>query len=239
MKIFAFGDSFVLGDQDDFHLHSNYEQHIEYLKHNVSFVSIIARHLSAELENYAIRGCGNYPQLDRLTYMILNNQIQSTDIVFFGLTTGARDRAKILDTDRSKNIGMIDRDLITSADYKTVIEIDYFYVLSTLEKISQEFNIKIVAFNLFENAVNYSIRDPKKFNFDILVGPGLQGNTLIDILNDTWGKQIYYIDHVNLEVPMGYEQYYTANKHPSVLGHKKIAKWFLDNVDLTPKSYTN
>jgi len=240
----AFGDSFVVGDQDDF-LHDHpkgvtpthnmeYGDRIEYLKHNVSFVSIIAKQYKMRLENYAIRGSGNYPQLDKLYLRLVHGGIKSDDLVLFGITTLLRDRFSLHDHEKAKSYKygpvLIDRDTLHGENQQHIFDMDYYYILSVLENLSKKFNVRIIKVNLFNNLVDDSLRhELNLFNFPDLLGNNIKGNTLIDVLNDTWGKGISNPYHDILEVPAGYEHLYTIKKHPSIEGHKKIAKWFSDN----------
>jgi len=237
-RIVAFGDSFVVGDQDDFgpkdinynpkfpptHTMS-YEERMNYLKYNVSFVSIIANELNYSLLNLADRGNGNYQQLDVLLKFISSNQLTSNDIIFYGITTTARDRIKPI----------IDRgDEITREQQRHMEVFDLFYILAVLNQISQQFNVRIIKFNLFENILD-NLQDFSstlvKCNVNDFPGYGDGNNTLVDILNDTWGKGFDRKPyHTYLSVPDGYEKYYTWNKHPSIAGHQKIAAWFLNNI---------
>ena len=71
-----------------------------------------------------------------------------------------------------------------------------------------------------------------KFNFENYIGYNLKANTLVDILNDEWGLDISkHVYHTNIKPKLGYEEFYTWNRHPSELGHKKIADWFILNTD--------
>ena len=99
----AFGDSFIVGDQDDFlHNHNmTYDERVEYLKNNVSFVSILAKHYGYSLKNQSERGSGNFPQLDRLWLNLTNGVIKEGDIVLFGLTTFIRDRFQLINFEHS------------------------------------------------------------------------------------------------------------------------------------------
>ena len=86
IKLHAFGDSFVSGDQDDFiHDHHpshppthnmEYHERDQYLKYNVSFISLVAKQLNFDFENYSDRGSGNIPQLDRLILACKENKIK-------------------------------------------------------------------------------------------------------------------------------------------------------------------
>ena len=246
MKIHAFGDSFVVGDQDDFlddenttlaQTHGmNFGERIKFLKYNVSFVALIAKELNIELINYAERGSGNFPQLDKLWVACNNNQVNPGDTVLFGMTTTTRDRigCSSIEKTTSKNYGefLVDRQLINSHNHGTIGIIDQFYILSVLEKISKLFKLRIIKFNLFDNPSDYTDMNNINFaGFADFVGADVKGNTLIDIINDTWGDGIKNPYHDQLVIKQGYDQYYTSKKHPSVLGHQKIANWFIKNIN--------
>jgi len=247
MKMYAFGDSFVVGDQDDFYNDPNtsktnppthgmlYNERLEYLKYNVSFVSIIAKHLNLELVNFAVRGTGNYPQLDRLIMNLLSGNIKSGDLVLFGITTLIRDRIQLIDFNKSSSPGygpcLIDRELLTEYNMDKICKIDLLCILSILERLSKTYNIKIITFNLFTNILTGMPEEDKKpYKIENNVDITNEGNTLIDILHDTWGQVTDHPYHDRLEIIPGYEHFYTNKKHPSIDGHKKIATWWLDNV---------
>jgi len=239
----AFGDSFIVGDQDDF-LHEvpnaahgmPWDERLHYLKTQVSFVSILARHYGYELENYAERGSGNYPQIDRLWSQLINGRICQGDLVLFGITTTIRDRFLLHEVERctSPHVGpfMVEKSLIDRyADRQRLLELDYFYILSLLDQMAKKFNIKIIKFNLFDNSLDHA--DPKITNLcqvDDFVGWATPGNTLIDILNNSWGQGVFYtFAHEEIQIPARLEYLYTVKKHPSIDGHKKIAQWWIDN----------
>ena len=71
------------------------------------------------------------------------------------------------------------------------------------------------------------------YNSDNFIGLDTNNNTLIDVLNDTWGSSSFIKDvyHTEIKVPIGYEHLYTWNRHPSIEGHKKIADWFFNIID--------
>lgn len=239
ITLHAFGDSFVVGDQDDVpsDLHGiSWEQRLEYLKTQVSFVSILARHYGYELKNYAERGSGNYPQIDRLWINLANGTIKEGDVILFGITTTIRDRFLLHEVDRctSKHSGpyMVDRSLIAKdSDRQRLLELDYFYILGLLDQMSKKFRIKIIKFNLFDNSLDHaSPAVTDVCQVDDFVGWATPGNTLIDILNDSWGQGVFYtFAHEEIQIPVGYEHLYTAKKHPSTEGHKKIANWWILN----------
>jgi hypothetical protein len=242
----AFGDSFVLGDQDDF-IHDkipgvvithkmNFPERVEYLRKNVSFASLVAKKLDYNYNNYAERGSGSYPQLDKMWSKLMDGTIKENDIILFGITTICRDRSSAHKFEESVNPSfaerIADRIMLTTSDFRELWEADYFYILSILTTLENSFNVKIIKFNLFNNPLDISKDEVKqRFNFDIL-GRNFNGNTLIDILNDTWGSNNKHPYHTELDVPLGYEHLYTIKKHPSIKGHKKIAEWFLSNIQL-------
>jgi hypothetical protein len=242
----AFGDSFIVADQDDFlHFHHpkvvpthgmEWDQRLHYLKYTVSFVAILADHYGYDLNNYAERGSGNYPQLDRLWLNLTNGTITPGDIVLFGLTTTIRDRFALTDFEKSTSDKwgpcLIDRDLLSkSADRQRILELDFYYLLTILDRLSEQFNVKIIKFNLFDNALDLATDDIKHIcKVKDFVGYDVAGNTLIDILNDTWGAGVAHsFAHQEVTVLPEHEHLYTVNRHPSIEGHKKIAKWWILN----------
>jgi hypothetical protein len=243
----AFGDSFVQGDQDDF-LHDlqpgvvpnhnmNFLERVEYLRNNVSFASIIAKRLGYDYKNYAERGSGSYPQIDKLWNNLIDNTIIDGDIVLFGITTISRDRSSAHKFEESISSSyaerIADRTMLLTGAFKQLHEADYFYILSVLSQIETTFNIKIIKFNLFDNPLDDSKNHIHKlFNFNNFVGNGLIGNTLVDILNDTWGSNNRYPYHTALSIPDKFQHLYTVKKHPSINGHLKIAEWFLKNTNI-------
>ena len=171
---------------------------------------------------------------------LLSGNIKENDIVLFGFTTIGRDRIqamfceKVVDYHQGEHI--IDRVFLNTAEHSDIFESDYFYIHSVLESISKRFNIRIIKFNLFDNPLDYSNKEVKKlYDFTDFIGHDNSNNTLIDILNDTWGNRIRYLkesDHTLLKIQPGYEKYYTRLNHPSVEGHKKIAAWFIKHVNI-------
>ena len=239
----AFGDSFIVGDQDDF-LHDvstashsmPWEERLAYLKTQVSFVSILAKQYGYDLKNYAERGSGNYPQIDQLWLNLINGTIKTGDVVLFGVTTTIRDRFMLHEVDRctSDNVGpfMVNRTLVAKhSDRQRLLELDYFYILSLLDQMSKKFNIKIIKFNLFDNSLDHATpRITDLCQVDDFVGWAIPGNTLVDILNDSWGQGVFYtFAHEEIKIPKGHEHLYTIKKHPSIEGHKKIANWWILN----------
>lgn len=247
-RILAFGDSFVLGDQDDFlppdcnynpnyppQHNMDYDQRIEYLKSNVSFAALIAKELNYDYINFALRGLGNFVQLDRLLFFIKSGNLRKTDIILFGLTTNGRDRISLmfdLCDKKSTEVRIIDYELKEDRNWDTIEEFDYFYIISVLDMISKKYKVPTIKFNLFSNTL-FNTKGCVDYRSDNFIGFGLPNNTLIDVLNDIWGltgkdKHVY---HTEIKIPKGYEKFYTWNKHPSIEGHKKISTWFLDIVD--------
>jgi hypothetical protein len=247
----AFGDSFIVGDQDDF-LHQKdpnvkpthkmqYSERLHFIKYNISFVSILAKHYRYDLENYAVRGSGNYPQLDRLWAKLTEGKIKSGDIVLFGLTTMERDRVLLhrysFDSTVNEFTGpcLIDRDLISKEQMvangeRPILERDFYYITATLTQLSEQFNVPIIKFNLWDNALYNSSEQIKNVcKVKDFVGYDVPGNTVIDILNDTWGTPTIHPFHTDLKIQPAYEHLYTYYRHPSVEGHKKIAQWWIDN----------
>lgn len=251
MKIVAYGDSFVMGDQDDFAhdskkkpLHNmGYDERVEYLRYNVSFTGLLAKHLNLISINRAERGSGNYPQLDKLYFDVENNIVEKDDVVLFGITTVTRDRISLGEFKRAVSgeygESMIDRKLIQNHVTDKIGEIDLFYILSILDSLSKKYSFNLLVFNLFDIPLFHLPVIPDRFNFDNYLGWNIKGNSLIDIINDTWGKTNYHPYHTELLIPPGYENYYTEKKHPSVEGHKKISEWFLKNVNWSEYGNTN
>jgi hypothetical protein len=236
MKFHAFGDSFVVGDLDDFDQHpTKYSSRLEYLKYNVSFASLVAKELGMEFHNYAERGSGNYPQLDRLLINITDGKIRKSDYVFFGITTVVRDRVVLTDFKKAMDFGygpcMADRETLID-NQQSIVELDYFYIISILEKVKSQFDLNIKAMHLFDNPLSYSEKTFfDLFKSDLIISCGDKtGTSLVDILNDAWCTDQKHPYHTRLNIPSGYEKFYTKHKHPSIEGHKKIADWILKNV---------
>ena len=161
-RIIAFGDSFVVGDLDDFGKNDvnynpkfppshnmGYEERLEYLKYNISFVSIIAQKLNKELLNLASRGSSNFNQLDQLLFFISSGNLKPNDMIMFGITTTYRDRFSLQPTIKNTPVHLTTLDLI--------------YVLSILDSISKKYAVPIIKFNLFDNP---TIGLPNSFDFD-------------------------------------------------------------------------
>ena len=223
MKVWAYGDSFVAGDQDIPEINNALESIMEYNRYNVSFVSHLARQLSVDLINRGISGCSNFVQLDKL--FLDAPSIKKDDIVLFGLTTAWRDRVTMPYTcpEYLKDIrgpALIHRELVSGKhDLKKIATIDLFYVLSVIEKIELLFNIKVIKFNLFHDALSEASEfDKTLFKFENFIG--------LDILTDNWGNKINRIaDHSKWKPPVEYKHLFTQNSHPNIEGHKKIAVW--------------
>lgn len=231
MKLWAYGDSFVAGDQDIPHRVDAIFEHMEYNRYNISFASHLASNLGIELVNRGISGCSNFVQLDKLWLDAPN--ISKNDIVIFSLTTPWRDRFTIphscpeLVAD-TRGPTLINRELVNGTEnFSRVTTIDLFYVLSVIEKIENLFDIKVIKFNAFHNAIAEAEDcDKKLFKFNNFIDINLTGNTLLDLLTDTWGQENKRKpDHTKLTPPNQYSHLFTSKYHPSLEGHKLIAKW--------------
>lgn len=246
-KLFAFGDSFVVGDLDDFgendcnynpnyppQHNMGYDERLNYLKYNVSFASLLAKHFNLEFENLAERGSSNYLQLDRFSLLISKGKIKPNDIVLFGITHSSRDRLSLIEHQNSPEVGtlgVIFHEIRTDPEKLYMIEhFDFFYILSVLESFKKKYRVNILAFNLFYNTVHSGESLDYEFNF--LLGSEYKNNTLVDLINDTWGSNLIKNNtyHTHMDIPKGYESFYTWNKHPSELGHKKIKEWFVRHI---------
>lgn len=233
MKIHAFGDSFVAGDQDDFCDPSHgmyFDERLDYLRYNVSFPSIIAAQSKYDLVNYAIPGSGNYPQLDKLMLAIGRNQIETDDLILFGITTPKRDRVSLREINRAvEHEFLVDHQTLTHCEFNAIFEMDLFYVFSSLSQISKKF--RVISFFIFDNFLVETRNQIRSIMpIDTLLGHTFAGNTLIDVLNDSWGSDNRYPLHTNLTIPPEYRHLYTTNKHPNRSGHNKIAQWWMENV---------
>jgi hypothetical protein len=231
VKIWAYGDSFVAGDQDIPGRVDAIAEHMEYNRHNISFASHLAKNINANLINRGISGCSNFVQLDKLWLDAPN--IDKNDIVIFGLTTFMRDRFTIphscpqLVSD-SRGPTLIHRELVNGTyDIIKVAIVDLFYVLSVIEKIEEIYNIKVIKFNLFHNILSEATENDRKlFKFNNFIGSTHLGNTLLDVLTDNWGNDKPRIaDHSKWKAPKECQYLFTEKSHPSLEGHKLIAKW--------------
>lgn len=243
-KLLAFGDSFVLGDLDDFgpkDLNYNskfppthgmgYYERVKFLKENVSFASFIAKNYNLDYENFAERGLGNFVQLDELLLAAKNGKIKEGDVILFGISISTRDRISVLAPNAL--FGIISPSLSTNPDnFNTIEQFDFFWILSVLESVRKRYKVTIIAFNLFYNPL-FKIPEPLNFDFDFFIGRGIDNNTIVDVLNDTYGtppnkKHVY---HIHMSIPDHAAQFYTWNKHPSELGHIKIKNWLINYID--------
>ena len=93
IKIWAYGDSFVAGDQDDPKRIDAIPEIMEYNRYNVSFAAHLAKNLGIDIINRAISGCSNFVQLDKLFKDAAS--IAQDDIVIFGISSPLRDRFQI------------------------------------------------------------------------------------------------------------------------------------------------
>ena len=157
MKIYAYGDSFVAGDQDIPGRVDAIFENMEWNRYNVSFASFLAKKLDCELINKAVGGSGNYPQLDILWTDSPN--IRPEDLVIFGFTSSWRDRFSIpliwpgaIAANRGPT--MLDRNLLQKNEQNRIAVVDFFYVLSVIEKIEELYGFKVIKFNNFHNVLD-------------------------------------------------------------------------------------
>jgi hypothetical protein len=234
MKIWAYGDSFVAGDQDIPGRVDAILENMEYNRYNVSFASVLANKLNSELINRAISGCSNFVQLDKLWLDCID--ISPDDLVLFGITTPMRDRFMIPHVApeflrKTRGPGLINRSLLTDHPDTRICVIDTFYTLSVIEKIEKLYNLNIIKFNLFHNPLQDVLaEDLKKFNFDKFIGLNTPGNTLLDVLTDNWGNPIPRISDHSKWKPEVNSHLFTQNSHPNIEGHKKIAQWLYEYI---------
>jgi len=229
MKIWAYGDSFVAGDQDIKGRVDAIPEYQDYNRYNVSFSSVLAKKLNCELTNRAVSGCSNFSQIDKLIED--SKHIESDDIVLFGITSFYRDRPKISVyfkdlIPKTQGPALGDRELLLNSDLAVIGSYDIFYTLSIIDSIEKIKNIKIIKFNAFHNFMDdCNIKHLMKFNnFISLHQPS---NTLINLLDNTWGKidGTNFVDHSKWSPPEKYRENFTRQSHPSIIGHKKIANW--------------
>lgn len=229
--IYAFGDSFVQGCQDN--AVDSYEEYRE--RYEISFVSKLANALKTDFKNYAIRGSSNFVQLDILLDKVKN--IKPDDIVLFGITSSVRDRPAIVFNNQHivaddspsnlvwKKIGCLTNRIASN---------DFYFTISVLNQIEKDFKLKIVKFNTFENQLLHldGILKPD-INVTDFIGFDVVNNTLFDIVNDSYGfnnEGLLVGSTINLQVSKKMQIYFTAKKHPNHAGHQKIADWFLKNI---------
>ena len=91
-RIIACGDSFVAGDQDT----TSTPDHSEYLKNQVSFVSLIAKKLNCDLINLSERGNSNYKSIDSLLEFMNEEGLCKGDIILFGLIDQYKQGSKFI-----------------------------------------------------------------------------------------------------------------------------------------------
>lgn len=228
-KIYAYGDSFVAGDQDIPGRVDAIAEHMEFNRYNISFASVLAKKLGAELINRGISGCSNFVQLDQL--WVDSEHIQPDDLVIFGFSTPWRDRFIIPHAHKSiiaPNTGpcILNSKLFADED-KRIAVVDFFYTLSVIEKLEAVHGFGVVKFNSFHNVFTDPISpaDLNKFKFDRFIGLHTPGNTLLDVLTDNWGNPIPRIsDHSKWRSEVN-RHLFTARSHPNVQGHNVIADW--------------
>lgn len=229
MKIYAYGDSFVAGDQDIPGRIDAVTENMEFNRYNVSFASVLAKKLGAELINRGISGCSNFVQLDQL--WVDSEYIQPDDLVIFGFSTPWRDRFVIPYEHKSiivptRGPCILNAKLFNDNAHRIPV-VDFFYTLSVIEKLEEIHGFKVIKFNAFHNIFSdpVSPNDLEKFKFDRFIGLHTPGNTLIDVLTDNWGNCVPRIsDHSNW-IPEVNKHLFTAKSHPNVEGHIVIANW--------------
>jgi hypothetical protein len=231
MTIWAYGDSFVAGDQDEKDKNNADISVMEYNRYNVSFVSHLSNMLEIDLVNRAVSGSGNFPQIDKL--LVDSKKFKDSDIVLFGITSTWRDRFSLphhFPEILNKNIGpfLIDMDLYKSKNFNTIPSIDLFHIISILDSIEIKLNVKILKFNCFHDVYIETEEYYKKFfSPNNYIGFGKKGNTLTDILLDSWDEESNSnLDHTTLKIAKNYKRFFTCKNHPNTLGHQKIADWF-------------
>lgn len=229
MKIYAYGDSFVAGDQDIPGRVDAIIENMEYNRYNVSFASALAKKLGAELINRAISGCSNFVQLDQL--WVDSEHIKPNDLVLFGFSTPWRDRFIIpyehsTITQHNRGRGILNWELFKDEAHRITI-VDFFYTLSVIEKLEEVYGFKVIKFNNFHNVFTDPISksDLNKFKFDRFIGLHTPGNTLLDVLTDNWGNPIPRISDHSKWIPEVNKHLFTAKSHPNVQGHQVIAEW--------------
>jgi hypothetical protein len=231
-KLWAYGDSFIAGDQDLKGIDNADPNVIHYNRYNVSFVAHLAKKLDRDPINRAVPGCGNYPQLDLLMLDVKN--IHKEDTVIFSFTTLWRDRfmlpIKYNIFDNNSAPAFLDQSL--NEDQKNIPIVDFFYINSILKNVELTYGFKIIKFFAFHdsNQDEHSIQF-KKFDFERFIGLNQTGNTLLDVLTDNWGNPVPRIsDHSKWIPPKEYQKYFTSKAHPSIEGHKKIADWLYKEI---------
>jgi hypothetical protein len=229
MKIYAYGDSFVAGDQDIPGIDNSLPERIDYNRYNVSFASVLAKKLNVQLINRAWPGCGNLIQLDHL--WLDSEKFQPDDLIIFGITTLWRDRFIIPIhfpevIKRQGSGSAILNQYEFKDDQERIAIADFFYILSTIEKLEEICKVRIIKFNLFHNIFDkISEEDRKKFQFDNFIDLHQPGNTLLDVLTDNWGNNIPRISNHSKWKPEVNQHLFTRKSHPSIAGHIKIAEW--------------
>ena len=236
IKIWAYGDSFVAGDQDDPKRIDAIPEIMEYNRYNFSFAAHLAKNLGIDIINRAISGCSNFVQLDKLFKDAAS--IAQDDIVIFGISSPLRDRFQIplnypefVKDTRGPTLG--DRDLFSKKNIHCVPTVDMFYLLSSIEKIEKLYNIKIIKINAFHNFMeDCPLEENHKFQFANYLGLNKPNNTLLDVLIDNWlgTKKLATKDHNKWTPPEEYKIYFTRKSHPSAEGHKKIAIWMYERL---------
>lgn len=233
MKLYSYGDSFVAGDQDIPGRIDAIDEYMEYNRYNVSFASVLAKKLGISLINRGISGCSNIVQLDQL--WVDSKYITSSDLVIFCFSTPWRDRFSIRHEyleffEETKGRKLLNKPLFDDNTERIAI-LDFFYVLSVIEKLEEIHNFKVIKFNAFHNVFdNISNDDLTKFKFNNFIGLHTPGNTLLDVLTDNWGNSIPRISDHSKWKPTVNQHLFTRKSHPNIEGHKKIAEWLYNQL---------
>lgn len=232
MRIWAYGDSFVAGDQDIPGRIDAIEEHMQFNRYNISFVSHLAKSIGVELINRAVSGSGNFPQIDKLLFD--SQRFDKQDIILFGITSTWRDRLSLPNRypailEKNRGPFLLDLELYESENFNLIPIIDLMYITSILENIENKLGIRIFKFNCFHNVFIESndyfktYFNPKNYiNFE------QPDNTLTDVLLDFYNNINSNHDHSKVKIPKNYKRFFTSKNHPSELGHRKLADWFFN-----------
>jgi hypothetical protein len=246
IKLYAFGDSWMVGHKGDFYKHflernetpthnmKDYGEYENYLKNTTSVPALLSKYYNLELVNSASGGSGNFPQLDKLFRLLTLGKISKNDIVFFGLTSTYRDRScmgrsgyveDVLRPDMGEFI--VDRDLFKNQTNELMIY-DHFLLLSTLEKLQQVYNFKLLVMNLWNNPIN-DLQFLHDCKWKSLMGGEFLTNTWYDIIRENYGNagSSFWCSPETLDEK--FKNLMAWDHHPNQLGYEKIVTWFINN----------
>lgn len=233
MKIWAYGDSFTAGDQD---IPRQGDSELNVLKKNryeVSWAAQLSKMLNCDLKNRAVSGTSNFPQIDMLVADLPN--INTDDLVFFGITSPLRERIRLADRAKKfftrlqhkEKVALGGQWLVETNkihDIKHLEYTDFLFTVAMLEKIEQLHNIKIIKFNAFIDVQC----DVKNF-----IGHDTPGNSLLHLVTGNWGKENINLAQAHVNANNNYKDYgnlVTSKLHPNFKGHTKIAEWMHGNI---------